>query len=379
MDLLRQVLDFSPTGFALIESNGAFRYINDAICKILRYSREELLRTTWQEITHPEEFFADIANLFELLSGVRKNYESKKRYIRKNGTICYADLAVCIIYDKDGLFDCFCYQIIEVNPYVDISKQVADDIELRLILQAFHNEFLQAIANNDLVLHYQEIIDLRSNTVTGYEGLVRWQHPTRGLLYPNKFIKRCEGNADVMLKLDEWVFIRGNEDKHRLEGFLSLNISPQTLTQKSFIELTEKYASRGDRHSIFLEIVETVLANLESSNVLSDLEMKGYRFFVDDFGQGYSGLIQLLKIMRSLSDKASVRVKLDIWFTRNLHQKTIFTSMKFLLKYFREIGIESIAEGIETEAQLKAWKDLGCEFGQGWYWGKAREVGWLEL
>lgn len=379
MDLLRQVLDFSPTGFALIEMNGEFRYTNNAICKILLYSREELLRTTWQEITHPEDFFADIAKVFELLSGIRKNYELKKRYIRKNGTICYAILAVCIIYDKDELFDCFCYQIIEVNPYVEIAKQVADEIELRVILAEFHNEFLQAIANNDLVLHYQEIIDLRSNTVAGYEGLVRWQHPTRGLLCPNKFIKRCEGNADVMLKLDEWVFIRGNEDKHRLEGFLSLNISPPTLTQKSFIALSEKYASCGDHHSIFLEIVETVLANLEGPNVLSGLEMQGYRFFVDDFGQGYSGLIQLLKIMRSLSDKASVRVKLDIWFTRNLHQKTIFTSMKFLLKYFREIGIEAIAEGIETEAQLNAWKDLGCEFGQGWYWGKAREVEWLEL
>jgi len=379
MDLLKQVLDFSPTGFALIESNGAFRYTNDAICKILQYSREELLHTTWQEIIHPKEFFADIANLFELLSGVRKNYESKKRYIRKDGTICYADLAVCIVYDKDGLFDCFCYQLIEVNPYVDVFKQVADEIELRLILQAFYSEFLQAITNNDLVLHYQEIIDLRSNTVAGYEGLIRWQHPTRGLLGPNRFIKRCEGNANVMLKLDEWVFIQGNKDKHRLEGFLSLNMSGQTLTQKSFIELTEEYANHGDRHSIYLEIVETILTDLESSNILSGLEMKGYRFFVDDFGQGYSGLIQLLKIMRSLSDKASVRVKIDIWFTKNLHQKTIFTSMKFLLEYFREIGVEAIAEGIETEAQLKAWKSLGCEFAQGYYWGNPREIEWLEL
>jgi PAS domain S-box-containing protein len=379
MDSLKQVLDFSPTGFALTEINGEFRYTNDAICEILQYSHEELFHITWQEITHPEDSFADTAKVFELLSGIREHYESKKRYIRKDGTICCANLAACIIYDKDGLFDCFCYEVIEVNPFVDASKQVADEIEARVILQAFHNDFLQAIANNDLILHYQEIIDLRNNTVAGYEGLVRWQHPTRGLLYPNKFIKRCEGNADVMLKLGEWVFIQGNKDKHRLEGFLSLNMSGQTLTQRSFIELAEKYASCGDRPSVFLEIVETILADLENSNVLSGLEMNGYGFFVDDFGQGYSGLIQLLKVIKSLSNKASVRVKIDIWFTRNLHQKTIFTSMKFLLNYFRAIGIEAIAEGVETEEQLNVWKSLGCEFAQGYYWGNPREIGWLEL
>ena len=363
MDSLLKAFEHSITGFALIEKNGDFRHANQALSDILGYSYEELKHINWQLITHPDDLALDLELVAEVLNGVRKGYQLGKRYIRKDGSICYAVLTVSIFDNFDGGFDCFCSQITDVT-----------QPDRKYYLERFHKEVLAAIKSNQFVLHYQEIIDLKTLKIVGYESLIRWQHPEKGLLYPNSFIEDCEQNPDVMLQLCQWVFKESCSNRHKLNGFLSLNISPKSLLHMSFIDMASRYSPTSDQPVIFLEITERVFANLDDSQVLASLESKGYGFFVDDFGQANSGLIQVLKVMKSIKSELSVKIKIDIWFTQHIHEDFTYSSMKVLLDLFREMGIQVIAEGIETEIQLKTWQELGCNFGQGWLWGKGKAI-----
>jgi len=370
VDRIKKVFEYSAIGFALVEKNGRFRYANKALSDILGYSYEELSRIDWQSITHPDDLLVDLALVAEVINGIRKGYQLEKRYIHKDGSTRYVVLSVSTFNDINGELDCFCSQITDVTPYMNLSKQIDENLKRKQDLEKFHGEILEAIASDQFILHYQKIINLKTLETVGHEALVRWQHPEKGLLYPDKFIEKCEQNPDVMLQLCQWVFKKACEDKPRLSGFLSLNVSPKSLLHTSFIEMVSKYSAIAETPIIFLEITERVFVNLEDSQILARLEDKGYGFFVDDFGQANSGLIQVIQIIKSIRLESSIKIKIDIWFTQHIHEAITYSSMKALLEMFTAMGIEAIAEGIETEAQLKAWQELGCKFGQGWLWDK---------
>ena len=370
MDRIKKVFEYSAIGFALVEKQGRFRYANKALSDILGYSYEELSMIDWQSITHPDDLLGDLALVAEVISGVRKGYQLEKRYIHKDGSIRYTVLSVSTFNDINGDLDCFCSQVTDVTPYVELSKQIDENLKRKQDLERFHHEILDAIPNNQFVLHYQQIINLKTLESVGHEALIRWQHPEKGLLYPNKFIEECEQNPDVMLQLCQWVFKKACEDKHKLSGFLSLNVSPKSLLHTSFIEMVSKYSAISETPVVFLEITERVFVNLEDSRILAHLENEGYGFFVDDFGQANSGLIQVIQIIKSIRSESSIKIKIDIWFTQHIHEAITYSSMKVLIEMFTAMGVEAIAEGIETEAQLKAWQELGCAYGQGWLWGK---------
>jgi len=374
MKLLIEVFEDSAVGFALVERTGEFRFVNKALCDILQYSKDEFLTLQWQEITYPEDLLKDLVMVKQVLDGFKKSYQLEKRYIRKDGSICYALLCVFAVIDKFGVFDCFCSQIIDTSAYVEMSKKIEDLITVKNRISQYQKEVLDGLIKNEFVLHYQEIINLKTLEVKGYEALIRWQHPTKGLVYPNDFIEICEQNPDVMLEVCRWVFNKACIDRPKLNGFLSINISPQSLLHYSFADMISTHNLRGDYPTVFLEITERVLVNLEGSKVLRKVEEKGCGFFIDDFGQANSGLVQVIQVIQSLKKESSVMVKMDIWFTRNIDSPITYASMKVLLALFREIGVDVIAEGIETETQLKAWQELGCNYGQGWLWGKAKPL-----
>ena len=374
MELLIRTFKDSAVGFALVEKTGEFRLVNQALCDILQYSQDEFKTLQWQEITYPEDLVKDLLLVKQVLDGYKKSYQLEKRYIRKDGSICYALLCVSTVINNQGEFDCFCSQIIDTSEYVEMAKKLEDLILAKGHISRYQKEILDGLINNEFVLHYQEIYNLKTLETKGYEALIRWQHPVKGLIYPNDFIEICEQNPDVMLEVCRWVFNQACSDRHRLNGFLSLNISPQSLLHHSFVQMISEHKLEGDLPTVFLEITERVLANLEGSKVLSEIEKEGYGFFIDDFGQAYSGLVQFIQVIQSLKKESSVKIKIDIWFTQHIHESITYASMKVLLALFREIGVEVIAEGIETEAQLKIWQELGCEFGQGWFFGKAKPL-----
>jgi|GEM_PF-2806664 len=374
MKLLIETFKDSAVGFALVERDGKFRFVNKALCDILQYSKEQFLALQWQEITYPEDLLKDLLMVKQVLDGYRKSYQLEKRYIRQDRSICYALLCVSIVLDNQDKFDCFVAQIIDTSEYVAMAKKIEDLITAKNYISRCQKEILDGLIKNEFVLHYQGIYNLKTLEAKGHEALIRWQHPTKGLIYPNDFIEICEQNPDVMLEVCRWVFNQACNDRHKLNGFLSLNISPKSLLHYSFIEMISKHNLDNDYPVVFLEITERVLADLENSKVLEEIEKEGYGFFIDDFGQGYSGLVQFIQVIQSLKRKSSAMVKIDIWFTQNIDDPITYASMKVLLALFREIGVEVIAEGIETEAQLKAWQELGCDYGQGWLWGKAKPI-----
>jgi PAS domain S-box-containing protein len=359
MEYLKQALKHSPIGTALVESDGKFRYANAALSAILGYSHGELIDISWQSITHPDDLEIDAKLVDEMIAGKRDAYQLKKRYIRKDGSICYAILSVSKIFKGNGDFDCFLSQIND-----------NEDRELK----AFHNEVLQAIAANQFILHYQSIVKLKTLETVGYEALIRWQHPIKGLIYPNDFIEKCEADKDIMLQLCQWVFCRACSDRHKLNGFVSVNVSPQSLMHLSFIGLAERCAVVADSPVIFFEVTERVLANLEGTEVLRGLERNGYGFFADDFGQANTGFVQVIQIIKAINRETTIKVKIDIWFTRHLNDSVTYASMKVLIKWLHELGVEVIAEGIETDTQLRQWLELGVDYGQGWLWEKPRAI-----
>ncbi len=363
MEYLKNVLKLSPVGTALVKKDGGFIYANSALSKILGYSHAELVLLSWQQITHPEDVNKDELLVAQMLRGDRESYQLRKRYIRKDGSICPAVLSVSNVLDVNGNFECF---LALVNDSVENIEQKE--------LELFQDEVFQAIATDEFVLHYQDIVDLKSLATVGYESLIRWQHPIKGLIYPNDFIERCEQSPDLMLQLCQWVFRRASRDRQKLNGFLSINVSPKSLMHLSFLEMVAEYSQVSDRPVVFLEITERVLANLENTDILSKLEYEGYGLFADDFGQANTGLVQVIQILKSVKHDSTVKIKIDIWFTRNLGDPLTYASMKVLIELFHGMGLEVIAEGIETLEQLKSWQELGCDYGQGWLWGKAKPL-----
>jgi PAS domain S-box-containing protein len=362
----------SPIGITVVSVAGAFINPNLALCKILGRTKDELEDCTWQQITHPDDLKIDNEYVLEVLTGDRDSYQMQKRYFRKDGSICYATLKVGCDRDEGGKVKFFISQIIdssedEANKKIERLKHVD--------YLAFKESVLKAITENQFVLHYQEIINLSTLEVSGYEALIRWNHPKQGFIYPNKFIEQIELDSALMLKLCAWVFQQAVIDKKRLDGFLSINISPTSLIHPEFLELIELCDNPRDIPVIYLEITERLaLDRISEDDRLRKIADYGYGVFVDDFGQGHSGLIQVIRLLNAFRNRASIKVKIDIWFTQRIADESVAYAMGGLIQMIHGLGIEVIAEGIETKEQLAAWQAVGCDYGQGWLWGKARKI-----
>lgn len=367
-----EVYKHSPIGITLVSVGGAFINPNPTLCKILGRSREELEACTWQQITHPDDLLADKELVLEMLLGYRDSYQLQKRYYKKDGSICYATLSVGCDRDQNGKVKYFISQIID-NGEDEEKKKV--EKRKREEYQLFKQSVLTAIECNQFVLYYQEIIDLSTMEVAGHEALIRWHHPRLGFIYPNDFINEIEQDSELMLELCKWVFLRAVTDKHKLKGFLSINISPVSLLHPDFVQMVSQCDNSKDAPVIYLEITERLaLDRLSADERLKVLADYGYGVFVDDFGQGHSGLIQVIRLLNAFRNRASIKVKIDIWFTQRITDESVSYAMKGLIMMIHGLGIEIIAEGIETKEQLAAWQAVNCNYGQGWLWGRAKAI-----
>ena len=251
--------------------------------------------------------------------------------------------------------------------YEIFDPAMRDRIMERLVLE---NELRQAIVKDELRVFYQPIVSLVSNSILGYEALVRWQHPTRGLLPPNEFIPLAE-DTGLIIPIDRWVMreaCRQIYEWHKEMEMdpplkISVNISGKHIVQPDLVErikqiLHDTHLDPGDLH---LEITESVIMdNYElTSEVLDQLKHLGVKLQVDDFGVGYSSLSYLsrfpldaLKIDRTFVSKMS---------QDNTHMKIV----QAIVMMTHGLGMGVIAEGVETEQQLDQLRSLGCESIQG--------------
>jgi EAL domain-containing protein (putative c-di-GMP-specific phosphodiesterase class I) len=248
-------------------------------------------------------------------------------------------------------------------------EEIVERLELEADLQ-------RAIDRDELVVHFQPIVELGYGRIVGLEALVRWAHPTRGLVAPGTFVPIAE-ETGMIQPIGSWVLgeacrhvARWQEDYPReVPLMVSVNLSGRQLISAELAAEVEKALTESQLApgSLILELTETVLMQDSDATIKQLLSLKrlDVRIAVDDFGTGYSSLrylqrfpIDILKIAKPFVDGLVARVD-DATMARAIADLS------------RTLGLWTIAEGIETEDQHHRLRALGCGLGQGFLFSRA--------
>ncbi len=264
------------------------------------------------------------------------------------------------------------------NNYQIYSPHMKAKVHNRIELE---NDLRKAIENNEMLLHYQPQIDIMTGSLIGVEALIRWNHPSRGLIPPADFIPLAE-ESGLIVPIGEWVLrtaCKQNKAWHNA-GFQTLSISVN-LSIRQFLQsnLIHKIAqilkeTELDPQYLDLEITESMTMDVEHAiNMLHELKKLGVQISMDDFGTGYSSLnhlqrfpIDRLKIDKSFMDK----------ITSNVNDANIVTT---IIALAHNLGLKVTAEGVETNEQLQFLIDRNCDETQGYYFSKPVPAEQIEL
>jgi PAS domain S-box-containing protein/diguanylate cyclase (GGDEF)-like protein len=236
--------------------------------------------------------------------------------------------------------------------------------------QVLVTQLRAAIHQNELVLHYQPQVSLKNGKISGFEALVRWNHPERGLLMPAEFIGLAE-ESDLIFALGEWVLrtaccqCKMWQDMGLTPGTIAVNLSAMQFVAKDLKVLVGQILDEAGLPAQFLELELTESVSMDdpekSIAIMAHLRKLGINLSIDDFGTGYSNLSYLKRFPVS-------RLKIDKSFVRDLvddpHDLAICRSIIAIAKSLR---LEVIAEGVETISQLKMLNAEGCDNIQGYY------------
>ena len=235
---------------------------------------------------------------------------------------------------------------------------------------ALDRELRHAVDAGQFVLHYQPQLDLRSNRVVGAEALIRWRHPTRGLVAPAPFISFAE-ETGLIERIGEWVLATACAQFMAWRasglpiGHVSVNVSPRQFHRKDFAERVAQVVQDAGlpRGALRLEITESVLVD-DSGAVEATLARfgeLGIPLELDDFGTGYSSLAYLQRL-------PVATIKLDRTFIRDIAVSDNARALvRAAIGMVHALQKEIVAEGVETEAQLALLRDWGCDAVQGYY------------
>jgi Amt family ammonium transporter len=238
---------------------------------------------------------------------------------------------------------------------------------LRLDMEA---ELRRALTEDEIRVHYQPIVSLRTDHICGLEALARWQHPRRGLLRPRDFLAVAE-ESGLILRLGEQVLEAACEDMSRLheryprlgELGVSVNVSNKQFAQQGLVSTVGSALRRTGlpARALKLEITEKVLIeNLRVANrVFNELSTMGVRFEIDDFGTGYSALTYL-------QNYPIQALKIDQSFIRAMRRSRKGLGLvRAIIAMAHELGMVTVAEGITARGELSDLKHLQCDYGQG--------------
>ena len=239
--------------------------------------------------------------------------------------------------------------------------------------QAVEEGLRHAIERKELVLHYQPIVDLGTGAICGAEALLRWNHPTRGVVCPMTFIPIAEATG-LILPIGAWVMHEACAEFQRWEtaglapGSISVNVSAIQFQSEDFLDglLALLQETGFDPKKLELELTETVLMRHadEAASTLQQLRSRGIRISLDDFGTGYSSLNYLRKFPLD-------SLKIDQSFVRQIANSDEDANLiKAILSMARSLNLSAIAEGVETAAELGFLKENGCELAQGYLFSK---------
>ena len=273
-----------------------------------------------------------------------------------NELLKYADIA---LYEaKNTGRGTYCFYATEMNERMRARGQLERDLQ-------------NALANGEFELFYQPVVCLKDNNIKSFEALLRWHHPTRGLVSPAEFIPVAE-EMGLIIPLGEWVLRTAcaeaatwPDDIH-----VAVNVSSVQLTNKNLanVVISAVASARIPAAKLVLEITESVFLQNTYSNLatLKKLHELGVQFSMDDFGTGYSSLGYLLSFPFS-------KIKIDRSFITGLPDKTKSRAIvRAIADLARNLSMRVIAEGVETAQQLEQVRNLGCTDMQGYLFSPAR-------
>ncbi len=228
----------------------------------------------------------------------------------------------------------------------------------------------RAVENNEFQLHYQPIVSFRTGKLAGFEALLRWEHPDRGLLNPLDFIPLAE-ETGLIIPIGYWVIEEacqqlekwGTQFPEHSELMVSVNLSTKQFREVDLVDHIKRSLNAAglDPHQLRLEITESVLLELNDATrqILAKMHALGVQIFIDDFGTGYSSLSYLHELPIDA-------LKIDRSFVARIDQNGDHAEIvQTILTLARDLGLTAIAEGIETQAQLHKLLHLDCDFAQG--------------
>lgn len=258
------------------------------------------------------------------------------------------------------------------SDYEIFDQRMHDQANMRLQLET---ELRSAIKKDELTVHYQPIIELASNRIVGFEALIRWIHPTRGLVSPFNFIPIAE-ESGLIIPIGEWILRESCRQTRQwqLQNPLhknlsvSVNLSCKQFQQSDLLEKVEEILKETDLQAecLRLEITESHLMQkydnaFETVNQLRNL---GVKISIDDFGTGYSNLSYLHQMPVNY-------LKIDRSFINRMEENNEnYEIVRTILALAKNLGFAVIAEGIETATQAQQLKMFNCKYGQGYFFSK---------
>lgn len=335
--------------------------------------------------------------VLESLHGANQSCKVAERVIKSlsapfiiEGNTILAGCSIGIVIDTAG------YQIDDLIRNADIAMyrakgkgggcyEVFDREMHRQVVEAFQleGELRTAIAKNQLVVHYQPIVALPKQEISGFEALVRWNHPDRGLVSPSEFIPIAEETGSIV-QIDLWVLketckqlkIWQETQLYAPEVSVSINFSSQDFVAPDLVDRIASILNETkiDPYKIKLEITETALIENTkyAAEVLTKLKALGVALSLDDFGKGYSSLSYLQQFPLDV-------LKIDRCFVRELnHNSKNATITKALIQIAHQLKLTVIAEGVETEAELAFLLENNCDNIQGYYFSPPLAISELE-
>lgn len=242
------------------------------------------------------------------------------------------------------------------------------------------NEFKAGLKNGEVSLYYQPIINLQEGIVSGFESLMRWEHPTEGFISPGIFIPIAE-ESGAILEASQFALKESCEALRRIEDrtgydrglFMSVNFSSRDFAADDFVDSVYTTISTSDvkPQQLHIEITERMLIDQPevARETLQMCHKAGIDISIDDFGTGYSSLSYLHYFPIGT-------LKIDRSFVSNMHKNDgSMALVKSIIGLGKNMGMKIIAEGVEELEEAQSLRDLGCDYAQGYYFAKPMPEG----